>query len=203
MRYAIMMILLSLAFLPTSAFSDSDKKSDKNSEIPNLHLIDSNMQTGFAIYRYGMGKNETQLEAMCKLGIQEVMVLSGNADAFEFKFQSACPGLKVVFNEVQKAKTPLTSDFIQMFDQWVQSAQQRGVKIAFRCNCGCHRTGRLAAYYQIKYQGITDEDANLIMQAHGKKMFLYPFLKEQVSALFDYVHEQPCRTDKSFCVVTR
>lgn len=165
----------------------------------NTHLIDEDTDTGFAIYRVSKPKYN-DMKRFCKLGIEEMVVLSGNAEKFEFRNQSACPSLKVVYNEKQKSKIPLTSSFLEWFDNWVAEAKRTGKKIAFRCNCGCHRTGRLAAYYQMKYQNLTAADAKAVMKKHGKYMFLFRFLYPQVYALKDYIKGRKCSQRSKYCV---
>ncbi len=176
-----------------------DDNGKEKSDAKNLHLIDEDTKSGFAIYRMG-APNEKGVKELCKLGIREVVVMSGNAQDHEQKYQSACPELKVVYNEIQSAKIPMDKKFINFFDDWVTNAKKQGIKIAFRCDCGCHRTGRLAAYYQLKYQGITSTDANILMKKHGKYMFLYPHLDDQVIALKDYLSGRPCSVSDKYCV---
>lgn len=169
-------------------------------DVKNIHLIDYEKDSGFAIYRYG-GPDKKGVEGLCALGVDEVMVLSGDASDHEYKYQEACPNLKVIYNYKQSANIPLTVDFLNFFDQWVADAKANGKKIAFRCSCGCHRTGRLAAYYQMKYQKLVDADAIAIMLKHGKYMFLHPQLKPQVRALKDYLLGKPCEEEKKHCVI--
>ncbi|MGE3975428.1 MAG: dual specificity protein phosphatase family protein [Bdellovibrionales bacterium] len=164
----------------------------------NLQLIDKS-DTGFAIYRSGT-PSANDLRQMCSLGITEIAVLSGDADVVEKKLQSHCPTLKVVYNVRQNARVTLTAKFIESFDTWVQDAQKKGKKIAFRCSCGCHRTGRLAAYYQMKYQNKTFAEAIQIMNQYGKMMWMFPELKPQVRGMSDYIHKQPCAVLPRFCV---
>lgn len=166
----------------------------------NLHLIDSEPETGFAIYRMGQ-PDADEIKRLCDLGVEEIFVLSGNADKHELKHQDQCPSLRVVYNEKQNPKKPLTNEFLEDFDNWVSEARTVGKKIAFRCNCGCHRTGRLAAYYQMKYQKITASDAIAIMMKHGKWMILYPSLDNQVRALEDYIKGRECRQKTKYCVM--
>jgi hypothetical protein len=165
----------------------------------NLHLIDADEATGFSIYRTGAPDREDMKE-FCRLGIQEIMVLSGTASKHEYKYQAECPTLKVIYNTKGNSRVPLTKEFLNYFDNWVQEAKATGKKIAFRCTCGCHRTGRLAAYYQMKYQGITADDAKSIMTARGKWMWLMPHLYPQVSALNDYINGRGCSTRAKYCV---
>jgi hypothetical protein len=164
----------------------------------NLHLIDSK-PNGFAIYRSGE-PSKKDMKEFCKLGIQEIAVLSGSAEKNEWKYQAACPTLKVIYNEEQRVQIPLTDSFLKEFDQWVEEAQNTGKVIAFRCSCGCHRTGRLAAYYQMKYQGLSRPEAITIMNKLGKHMSMYPQLLPQVQALEDYIQGRPCSVKQEFCV---
>ncbi|MFN8370766.1 MAG: hypothetical protein U0T83_09120 [Bacteriovoracaceae bacterium] len=165
----------------------------------NLHLIDRDSNTGFEIYRYSKPTTE-DMKMLCKLGINEVMVLSGTADAHEYKDRQVCPSLKVIYNTRQIPQIPLNSEFLNYFDKWIKEAKAKGKKIAFRCECGCHRTGRLAAYYQMKYQAIPKFDAILTMLNLGKQMYLHPELIPQVSDLFNYIHNLPCKQSIFFCV---
>ena len=168
-------------------------------KINNFHVIET-ADNGFGIYRYGQPSRDDVRE-MCDRGIEEVMVLSGNADDHEFKYQDECPGLKVVYNIKQNAKVPMTTDFLNQFDQWVAEAKASGKKIAFRCACGCHRTGRLAAYYQLKYQHLALTDTLALMKKHGKYMFLHPQLIPQVADINDYLRGRPCSQKSKHCII--
>ena len=165
----------------------------------NTHLIDEESESGYAIYRVSKPSFK-DMKKFCDLGIEEMVVLSGNADSYEVKNQAGCPSLKVVYNEKQSSKIPLTSSFLEWFDNWVAEAKRVGKKIAFRCNCGCHRTGRLAAYYQMKFQNLTAADAKAILKKHGKYMFLFRHLYPQVYALKDYIKGVDCSQKSKYCV---
>jgi hypothetical protein len=160
----------------------------------NLHLIEE-LPNGFAIYRSGSTSKEDVAEYK-DLGIEEMAVLSGNADRYELKYRDQHPGLKIVYNMAQNASVPLDDEFLDWFDAWVEAARQAGKKIAFRCNCGCHRAGRLAAYYQMKWQNLTHEDATIIMEAHGKHMWNYRYLWDQVAVLADRIKAQRAEKDE-------
>ncbi len=129
------------------------------------------------------------------------MVLSGTANKHEYKYQTECPTLKVVYNEEQSTTVPVSARFLSFFDNWVGEAKAEGKKIAFRCECGCHRTGRLAAYYQMKYQKLTTADATVIMMKHGKFMWTQPQLVPQVRDLSSYIGGQPCEEREKYCVI--
>ncbi|MGE3975241.1 MAG: dual specificity protein phosphatase family protein [Bdellovibrionales bacterium] len=164
----------------------------------NLQLIEST-DNGFAFYRSGQ-PNEKDMKEFCRLGITEIMVLSGNAQDHEVKHQAACPTLKVIYNEKQDEDIPVTGQFLDEFDSWIQDAKAHGKKVAIRCNCGCHRTGRLAAYYQMKYQNITAVDAWILLDKHGKFMVFFKNLKPQTYALQDYIKGRPCSVEEKWCV---
>ena len=168
----------------------------------NMHLIDSNPATGFEIYR-SSSPTAADVKEWCAMGIQEVYVLSGDAGSHELQFQTECPTLKVVYNETQRAKTPLDTAFLTGFDQWVTNAQAQGKKILFRCSCGCHRTGRLAAYYRMRYNGFDAEQAVAELKDRAKWMFFYPFLVPQVYALNDFIKGAECSEKYKYCVWTR
>lgn len=170
----------------------------------NLHLVDADRSTGFALYRSG-APTEEDVRKFCRLGIQEIYVLSGNAKDFEVLYHESCPTLEVVYDEKQSVGSPLTAKFLDEFDGRIAAAQKEGRKIAFRCNCGCHRTGRLAAYYNMKYRGFSIRDALDDMRQHGKFMWWYMRkLKPQVVALSDFINHEKCELTghkARYCVV--
>lgn len=161
----------------------------------NLHLIESRAD-GFAIYRSG-SPTPQDFKAWCQAGIQEVYVLSGNADIFEDKMSNICPQIKVFANEAHDVNILPNDRALELFDQWVLDAQKQHKKILFRCNCGCHRTGRMAAYYQMKYQHLTAEDAIALMNLHGQMMMFHPQLIEQVYALERRIKEADLKQAQS------
>jgi hypothetical protein len=165
----------------------------------NLHLIES-LPNGFAIYRSGKPETCAEVAEYCMLGITEIAVLAGNAKKAEELCEDACPELEVVYDEKQDAHIPLSDDFLEWFDDWVEEARNEGKKIAIRCNCGCHRTGRLAAYYQMKYQNIPLKEALQTMYDLGENWFLHRDLAPQVRALKDYIEEKPCSQALEYCV---
>jgi protein-tyrosine phosphatase len=165
----------------------------------NTHLIDS-AANGFEIYRTSRPYQTKHFKNLCALGITEMMVLDGQGSVDADLAKKYCPQMKVVYNVAQDTKTPLDPKFLAQFDNWVQDAKATGKKIAFRCNCGCHRTGRLAAYYQMRYMGYTDTMAVDDLYKYGKYMFLYGFLKYQVRALYDYVLPRECTQKAQYCV---
>lgn len=182
-------ITLLIFLTTTSAFA---KKN-------NLHLIDEDRETGFAIYRTSQPSMK-HMKQFCNIGIDEMVVLSGTAEEYEYKNQAGCPTLRVVYNEQQSARVAIKKSFLDWFDNWVAEAKRTGKKIAFRCSCGCHRTGRLAAYYQMKYQGLSADDSKAIMKKHGKYMWLFRTLKPQVVAMKDFLNNEPCSQKKKYCV---
>jgi protein-tyrosine phosphatase len=181
----ICLLLFLILFIPVAGYGK------------NLHLVDQ-LPNGFKIYRSGV-PTENDLREYSELGIEEIAVLSGDASRRESRFQRLVPDLEVVYNEKQDEKIPLTQAFLEWFDEWVTDAREDGKVIAFRCRCGCHRTGRLAAYYQMKYQGLGADAAIEIMNRLGRNMFRHPSLEPQVRALEDYIHGRPCSQEKKYC----
>lgn len=197
------MRLTHLAVLFLSLAVTSASASSTGFPIPlkdNTHLIDRNAQTGFAIYRTSKPNLVADFKRLCSFGVTEIMVLDGTGSVDAELARQHCPGLRVIYNQDQVTKIPLTVPFLRFFDQWVEDAQRSGKKIAFRCHCGCHRTGRLAAYYQMKYQGYTPAQAIGVMFDLGKYMFLFPMLSPQVRALNDFLLGKECTQRKDSCV---
>jgi hypothetical protein len=164
----------------------------------NLHLVEE-LPNGYALYRAGKPDRD-DVAAYCRLGIQEIAVLAGNAGTHEERFRDACPSLAVVYDESQDTDVPLDVAFLDWFDAWVQTARREGRRIAVRCNCGCHRTGRLVAYYQMRYQNLTLEDALAVMFERGKRWWLHGEIEPQVRALADHLAGRPCGQEPRYCV---
>ncbi len=190
----------------------------------NLHRIDppeGAPDSGFAIYRTGKPTFADYEHLVCDLGVTEIFVLSNNGESTEGAYnvrearEGRCPTKQIVVHNFDQtvAKHALTQGFLDAFDDWVRTAQREGKKIAFRCNCGCHRTGRLAAYYQMKYMGLSvaETKKDLYRFAHPGK---YPVeigddlywlavahpLHQQIRALNDQIYGRSCSTRKKYCV---
>jgi hypothetical protein len=164
----------------------------------NLHLVEA-LPNGFALYRSGKPDRD-DVEEYCRLGIEEMCVLSGNAADHELRYRQACPMLAVVYDVEQDADVPVDRAFLEWFDAWVGEAREQGKRIAVRCNCGCHRTGRLIAYYQMRYQNLTTADALLIMYEYGENWGLHRNIEPQVRALRDYLVGRGCTQKARYCV---
>ncbi len=176
-----------------------DQLSNPNA-VNNLHLIEENPETGFAIYRLGE-PDASDIRGLCALGISEIVVLAGTALEHERTYQEECPGLEVIYN-VEDDLSPLNDQWLNYFDHWIQRARESGRKIAFRCTCGCHRTGRLAAYYQMKYRGLSTKDAWDLSLSRGFVMEAVDYfsgLQQQIIALHEYIHDVPC-SQEEHCV---
>ncbi len=192
--------VIAFTVLGISQNGKSDNWGPKIEDPSNaLALIDDDAKSGYALYRSGI-PSEDGVAQFCQLGIQEIMVLSGDANKAEWRFSKQCPSLKVIYNVEQNSQTPLGKNFLDQFDAWVADAKANGKKIAIRCDRGWHRTGRLAGYYQLKYQHTTYEDASVIMTNHGKWMTDKKFLYLQLQALDDFIHHRACSVDQKYCV---
>lgn len=190
--FRTIVIILSFLLVGGSTFAD------------NLQLVDSG-PNGFALYRSGAPSIE-DVQEWCKLGITEVMVLSGTARKYENKLLPLyCPSIKVSHLFLQQDNRPVTQDFLHSFDNWVEEAKHSNKKILFRCQCGCHRTGRLASYYEMKYLHRTAEATFDNLFRFGSEMDRHLFLLPQILALEDFIKGRECRFknteyEESYCV---
>lgn len=168
----------------------------------NTHLIEASV-SGFAIYRTSKPNRSKDFKRLCAAGVREMMVLDGTGSIDAAMAKKYCPGMKVIYDVNQSAKVAVDNQFLAFFDRWVLQAKATGKRIAFRCNCGCHRTGRLAAYYRMKYQGMTSEQAIAEMMDLGRVMIFYPQLPPQVRAMKDYIDGRVCGEKAKYCVIQK
>jgi hypothetical protein len=173
----------------------------------NLHQIDGpppgDPPGAFRVYRSGMPTAETYAKWCKDYGIERSIVLAGDAGTHELAYskQGTCPDFKVLYNETQSPSVPLTAEFLKFFDDEIARAKADHVGILLRCQTGSHRAGRLAAYYQMKYQGLSADEAIAVMDYNGTMMPLFdPVLRPQVRALDDYIHGRPCSQPAKYCV---
>ena len=157
--------------------------------------------SGFALYRSGR-LSPTDLGFLCEIGVEEILVLDGDGENRECAFQDKlCPGLTVRYNHAQNPDSPVTIDFLDAFDAWIADARTQGKKVAFRCRHGWHRTGRLAAYYRLRFEGASLEGVQQEMHRIGHLMWLHPTLDDQVAAYADLLAGRPCSVDPENCPV--
>jgi protein-tyrosine phosphatase len=155
--------------------------------------------SGFALYRSGR-LSPTDLGFLCEIGVEEILVLDGDGENRECAFQDKlCPGLTVRYNHAQNPDSPVTIDFLDAFDAWIADARTQGKKVAFRCRHGWHRTGRLVAYYRIRFEGVAATEAIKEMQDIGHMMWRHPTLNSQVEAYEDIVAGRPCASGPESC----
>ena len=181
--------------------ADTIDRNSNPTAVNNLHLIDRDPETGFEIYRMGE-PDALDMRGLCELGVTEIVVLAGTAHEHEGAYRDECPTLEVIYN-VEDDLAPLSSAWLERFDSWVGVAQAQGKKIAFRCTCGCHRTGRLAAYYQMKYRGLSAKDAWDLALTRGAIMEPVDYfagLQQQIIALSEQIQGEPC-SQGEYCVI--
>ncbi len=174
----------------------------------NLHQIDgpplSDGDTmAFRVYRSGSPSKETFAKWCRDYHIQHVIDMAGTATDNERAYQKAgiCPNIEIIYSEKQDPATPVTKEFLKFFDEQVEQSKSENVGILFRCTTGSHRTGRLAAYYQMKYQDLEPDEAIKVMDHLGVAMAAFDaVLQPQVRALHDYVHGRPCSQPAQYCV---
>lgn len=183
----LLSLLITLAFVSCAA---------------NPRLIDEDPATGFALYRSG-GLSRAELARVCEKGVREIVVMNGTAASRECVWrEEVCPGLAVRYDRKQDVGIPLSAAFLESFDAWVVRAQSAGTPILVRCTHGWHRTGRLSAYYRMRFQDLPVQDALTLIHAYGHFMWWHPYLEPQVRALADYVAGRPCGTESKHCVRT-
>jgi hypothetical protein len=162
--------------------------------------FDSVAETGFAVYRSGLLSAE-EFESLCKEGVGQMVILDGTGFRRECEMrQRLCPQLRIRYDRGQDAGVPLTEEFLTAFDRWVEEAQSSGTKVAFRCHHGWHRAGRLTAYYRMKFDGWSAEEAIAEMNQVGGMMWQHPYLEPQVEAMSDLITGRPCGQDLEYCV---
>jgi hypothetical protein len=175
----------------------------------NLHQIDGPPvgegypDRAFRVYRSGVPDKETFAKWCSVYKIERVIVMSGTAEQNELAYEKEgiCPDIEVVYNVLQNHAAPVSDGFLKLFDKEIERAKQDNVGILFRCETGSHRAGRTAAYYQMKYQGLTADEAIAVMDYNGMMMPLFnPVLIPQVRALEDYIKGRPCSQPEMYCV---
>lgn len=155
---------------------------------------------GFALYRSGQ-LSAGELAELCRLGVEEMVVLDGGGGDRECAMRRrVCPELAVRYDTAQDARVPPTAEFLAGFDAWVAEARAAGRKIAFRCRHGWHRAGRLTAWYRMRFEGASTDDAVAEMLAAGRFMNRHPQLVPQVRAMADLLAGRPCSTAAEHCV---
>ena len=157
-------------------------------------------EVGFALYRSGQ-LDAAELAHLCRLGVEEIVVLDGGAGAQECAArQRVCPDLRVRYNTAQDARRPVTAQFLASFDAWIEEARAEGRKVALRCRHGWHRAGRLTAWYRMRFEGVTADEAVDEMLQVGRLMDRHRQLVPQVHAMADLLAERQC-TRGEHCVV--
>jgi protein-tyrosine phosphatase len=156
-----------------------------------FYPVDEDSTTGFAIYRSNQ-PDSAMLKQWCAAGITEIFALNGEASKYEQELKKVCPTAKVVYNVAQDADSPTDAGFLAQFDQSVEQAKLSGGHVLIHCSCGCHRTGRLAAYYRMKYNDWTAEHAIQEMNQIGDFMAMHPSLPAQVRGMDDFIHARAC-----------
>lgn len=174
----------------------------------NLHQIEGPLpgegpDDVFRLYRSGAPDKETFAKWCREFGIDRVIVLSGTAEKNELSYRSEgiCPDIEIIYNVKQTVSDPVSDAFLKWFDSQIESAMSDGAGLLFRCETGSHRVGRTAAYYQMKYQGLTADEAIAVMDYNGMLMPLFdPVLQPQVRAMEEYILGRECSQKESACV---
>ena len=123
---------------------------------PKFITVDEDTNTGYKLIRMG-APSRKDMEKIKELGITKIIVLSNDADLFEESY-GLYEGLNLVVED-QSSEVDLTDKFLDKFDQIIKEAKEKGEVVAIRCQIGCHRTGRLAFYYERKYLELSHKGA--------------------------------------------
>jgi hypothetical protein len=202
-----MVLVLAATGGPARAEAPGELGAPYTSVNNNLHQIDGSDpdpggERAFRLYRSGAPSRETFAKWCSIYGVERVIVMDGSASAHELKYQdeNICPQIQVVYN-VSQGLTPVSDGFLAWFDEQANSARRDRAGLLIRCKTGSHRTGRLAAYYQIKYQNVSLDRALAVMDHKGKMMELFNLaMAPQVRAIADFIAGRPCR-EPGACVL--
>ena len=154
---------------------------------------------GFALFRSGQ-LSAAELAELCRLGVRELVVLDGGGERECAMRDRVCPELKIRYDSAQSARQPVTAEFLSAFDAWIEEARAADRKIALRCRHGWHRAGRLTAWYRMRFEGRSPEEAVSEMLEAGRLMKRHPQLVPQVQAMADLLAGRPCAGDPEHCV---
>lgn len=157
----------------------------------NLHVIDEDKATGYRLIRMGRPSAGT-MQKLCDYGPTKVIVLSGDGSVEKNFARDRCPTLEVIFDKKTLVKYPLTTGFLKFFDDELAKAKAGGYTLAFRCTCGCHRTGRLAGYFNIKYKKMSADAAFKDLKkkmTFGAKFMHKRKLHKQLIAIESYLNK--------------
>lgn len=125
-----------------------------SSEAGNFECIAGECRgPGFAVYR-SSNPGPAEFGAVCGDWKTDFVVLNDDRwQEREERYRKHCPNGAVVYARSQSISRSLDRDFLAFFDQVVARARAEGRKVLFHCKLGAHRTGRLAAYYELKHEG--------------------------------------------------
>ena len=111
----------------------------------------------------------------------------------------ACPGLRVRYDGVQDPRSPVSRDFLDAFATWIEESRLEGRKIVIRCRHGWHRTGRMSAYYRMRFQDWSLAAAESEMLQAGEWMWRYPELRTQLAAFAALLETGDCSSSTMSC----
>jgi hypothetical protein len=166
--------------------------------VDRLTELDS-APNGYVMYRSAQ-PDASDAEEICKRGVRKVFALNGEGRKYAERLKEVCPDAEIVYDIPQNPDAAVPRDFLDLFDRSVEEAKAAGQAVLFHCSCGCHRTGRLAAYYRMKYQNWSAEAAIDEMKTLGKDMDQHPSLSSQIRALEDLIGGRGCTQPAEFCV---
>jgi hypothetical protein len=125
-------------------------------EARNLECIGGDCHgPGYAVYR-SSEPGPLEWKAVCGAWKTDFFVLDDDSwQKRDRAYKRQCPNGTVVYAKSQSVATNLDTDFLAFFDRVIVRARSEGRKVLIHCRLGTHRTGRLAAYYGLKFEGWT------------------------------------------------
>ena len=125
-------------------------------EAGNLECIGGDCHgPGYAVYR-SSEPGPPEWKAACGAWKTDFVVLDDDGwQQRDRAYKRHCPNGSVVYAKSQSVATNLDTDFLSFFDRVILRARSEGRKVLIHCRLGTHRTGRLAAYYGLKFEGWT------------------------------------------------
>jgi hypothetical protein len=158
---------------------------------------------GYAVYR-SSDPGEADWSAVCGDWKTDFVVLNDDRwQKRQERYRKHCPNGTVVYARSQTVSRGLDRDFLAFFDQVIARARAEGRKVLFHCKLGAHRTGRLAAYYELKHEGwsldraLEDFDEHLPFLTRVYGLFFNNRVRRQIRGIAAFLEDPSvCEGDR-------
>ena len=163
---------------------------------------------GYAVYR-SSNPGPAEWKAVCGNWRTDFVVLNDDRwQERDERYRKQCPNASVVYAKAQATSRSLDHDFLDFFDQVIARARAENRKVLFHCKLGVHRTGRLAAYYELKHEGWSLDRALQNFEEHIPFLTrIYGFvfdrrIRQQIRGIGAFVEKGAlCKDPRAGCVV--